>query len=518
MTANLKTAAGRSAARKKPARVGVVQKLVQLVGLTVEAVGERAAVQPNQEFTLQPVNPVRIVAAYSGGRDSTALVEALARLKNSPRQTRIAAVTVVHVHHGLSKNADAWAEHAQAACARWKLPLVVEHVYVNPRASSGEEPAAREARYRALLKVAHSVGADVIMTAHHLDDRLETFLIQWIRGAGPEGLAAMSPVKPLETARTPTAGSDSAGEIVLARPWLDVSGAEIAEFAKRTKLSWVEDESNGDSRFLRNLIRNEMLPHLDEVRPGWRAAAARSITLVAQASEVINTVGEDDCARCRAGTDRTLNIAKLLALPVARQSLCLRSWLTAAGLRAPSLSRTRDILRQLRDSRTDTRLSVRIESMEIRRWGADIVLRPSEKDAGCNVQVRDLVWTGEAELSLGVWGGVLRFETCAPDEDGIDAALLKKGPLQVRPRKGGEKIKLHRLRPSRHLKHLYQAAGVPAFERSLLPLVWLDGRLVFAAGLGTDVREFADRDLVPERIRLVWVPDRPLLSFDGTAP
>ena len=78
--------------------------------------------------------------------------------------------------------------------------------------------------------------------------------------------------------------------------------------------------------------------------------------------------------------------------------------------------------------------------------------------------------------------------------------------------KGGEKIKLHRLRPSKHLKHLYQAAKIASFERERLPLVWLDDSLIFAAGLGCDVREYADRVLVPERVRLVWVPDAPLIS------
>ena len=96
---------------------------------------------------------------------------------------------------------------------------------------------------------------------------------------------------------------------------------------------------------------------------------------------------------------------------------------------------------------------------------------------------------------------------------GLDANLLREGKLEVRPRKGGEKIKLYRLRPSRNLKHLFQAVGVPSFERSKLPLVWLNDRLVYAAGLGTDVRMYADPVLSPERVRLVWVPDKPLLAL-----
>lgn len=76
----------------------------------------------------------------------------------------------------------------------------------------------------------------------------------------------------------------------------------------------------------------------------------------------------------------------------------------------------------------------------------------------------------------------------------------------------GEKLKLWALRPSRNLKHLYQALKIPSFERGALPLLWLGGRLIFAAGLGGDVRYIADPELIRERIKLEWVPDKPLLG------
>ena len=106
----------------------------------------------------------------------------------------------------------------------------------------------------------------------------------------------------------------------------------------------------------------------------------------------------------------------------------------------------------------------------------------------------------------------MRFETCGPDEDGFDAEWLKSAPICVKARRGAEKIKLHRLRPSRNLKYHYQAADIASFERPSLPLVWFNDRLIFAAGLGADVRYYADKDLVPNRVRLVWIPDKPLLS------
>ncbi len=482
--------------------------LTDPVRAAVEQISEQRTGCDPSEFALESAQTVRIVLAYSGGRDSSALLDVLARLYKNKCATRIASLTVVHIHHGLSAHADEWAEHAKAACAKYKLPLIVEKVYVNPHSSMGVEAAARQARYRALMNIAKNLKADMIMTAHHLDDRVETFLIQWMRGAGPDGLSAMTPARPME------ALSEEDNQIVLARPWLDVSAQDIADYAKKAHLTWVEDDSNSDSRYLRNLIRNEVLPILDSARSGWRVAAARSVSLVADAAQLARHVSEVDLAQCIGKKPQTLNIIKLLGLPIERQALCLRAWLAEFKLKAPSRARTVDILRQLRESQNDNKLAIRVENKEIRRWMGELVLRdpdPTVKPA--DILTKTIVWQGEESVSLGVWGGELRFHKCAPDEEGISAERLKSGKLEVRPRKGGEKLKLHRLRPSKNLKHIFQAQGVASFDRSRLPCVWLDNELVFVAGLGTDVREHADKDLVLERIRLEWVPDKPLISI-----
>lgn len=495
---------------KKAAPRGAVlraleEKLTAAVRHSIDAVAERRALEPGDDFCLRPMNPVRIVAAFSGGRDSAALVDILSRLFHRPHQTAIAEITVVHVHHGLSPNANAWAEHAVKMCEKWKLPLVIERVFVNKNLGVGVEAAAREARYRVLEKVARAKKADVIMTAHHQDDRLETFLIQWMRGAGPEGLASMTSIRSVESA---TADD----QLVLARPWLEVSRDDINAYVKKAKVSFVEDESNADTHYLRNLLRNKVMPLLDEARPGWRQAAARSVVLVEQAADVMKSVGNEDVARCRDASGHGLVIAKLLNLPLARQTVTMRSWLVEEGVRPPSKVRLYEALRQVRETHSDSRLTIRCDGKEIRRWGANIVLRDTEPQTRNMDRDMTIEWRGESEISLGLWGGVMRFETCGPDEDGFDAEWLKSAPICVKARRGAEKIKLHRLRPSRNLKYHYQAADIAAFERPSLPLVWFNDRLIFAAGLGADVRYYADKDLVQNRVRLVWIPDKPLLS------
>ena len=147
------------------------QHLTELVKAAVDAVAERRAASPAEVFCLRPVNPVRIVAAFSGGRDSTALVDILAKLYHKPHQTQIAEITVVHVHHGLSVNADAWAEHAKAMCEKWRLPLRIEKVYVNRQSPAGIEAAAREARYQTLKHDGTSPRRPHRNLLHSVDER-----------------------------------------------------------------------------------------------------------------------------------------------------------------------------------------------------------------------------------------------------------------------------------------------------------------------------------------------------------
>ena len=209
--------------KKQRAATSPAARLTLLLADTIDTIADRKPAASVEQFCLTPVNPVRILVAYSGGKDSTALVDVLARLKKTAYKNVIESVTAVHVHHGLSKMADEWVRHAEEQCAKWQIPLRVERVYVPQHSACGIEAAARQARYKALMKVARELNSDAIFTAHHLDDRIETFLIQWIRGAGPEGLAAISPVRMLESA-----GDDA--ELVLARPWLEVSSNEIAAY------------------------------------------------------------------------------------------------------------------------------------------------------------------------------------------------------------------------------------------------------------------------------------------------
>jgi tRNA(Ile)-lysidine synthase len=437
--------------------------------------------------------PLTAVVGFSGGRDSTVLLHLMARLARQ-RGSGLREVVAVHVHHDLSRHADDWEQHCAAQAEALGVRLLARRVAVR-RAGRGIEAAARAARYAALAEAAAELRAQVVCCAHHRDDRLETFVIQWMRGAGLEGLAAFPPERRFDH-----------GGPLLVRPFIDIARADIERYVEQHALAFVEDDSNDDRALLRNAVRLDVLPRLDAIRPGFRAAAARSVDLVAEAAEALRTVAEADLTACQQGAPAgMLRLDALSTLPAPRQTWVLRAWLASLGVEAPSRARLIDMLEQASAARSDARLLVRLGEREVRRYRGLLLLKQCDAVAHDAEAFR---WSGEDEIPLPGWGGVLRFIRVR-DGEGFDPVWLSAEPLEARPRAGGERFKPHAGRPSRTLKRLYQDAGIAEFERSRLPLLWRDGELIYVAGLGADVR-LTDRD--GDRIGIEWRPDATLIA------
>src|SRR6185436_2380030 len=178
----------------------------------------------------------RVTVALSGGIDSVTLLHQLKA--RGP-------VRAIHVHHGLSPHADAWAAFCRKLCKQLDIPLVVRKIKVEKR-GDGLEAAARRARYEVFAKA----DADYIALAHNLDDQAETVLMNLLRGAGRRGASGMARESRFQ------------GKTLL-RPLLDTPRAEIEAYARRHRLSWVEDESNANEALTRNFLRRRVGPLLE---------------------------------------------------------------------------------------------------------------------------------------------------------------------------------------------------------------------------------------------------------------
>jgi tRNA(Ile)-lysidine synthase len=212
------------------------------------------------ERALQAVLPEpgwHALGAISGGCDSVVLARLLLE---SARRGR-GRLTLAHIHHGLRPEADADEAFVRDLAAAWQVPVGVERVDARGHAERrgwSIEQAARILRLQALERMARAAGADVIVLGHQMDDQAETVLLRLLRGAGPRGLGGMRATRRLRG----TAGSSP---LRLVRPLLGFRRAEIRSFAARAGLQWTEDASNRDLAPLRNRIRQELIPQLQQL-------------------------------------------------------------------------------------------------------------------------------------------------------------------------------------------------------------------------------------------------------------
>ncbi|HEY8623672.1 MAG TPA: tRNA lysidine(34) synthetase TilS, partial [Casimicrobiaceae bacterium] len=292
----------------------------------------------------------RVAVAISGGIDSMVLLDALVHVSVG-RPLRLSAV---HVHHGLSPNADRWARFCAEQCASRAVPLTVHRLHLQRKSGQSLEALARAGRYEHLM----SCDVHVIAIAHHADDQAETVLLQLLRGAGPRGLSAMPAFR-----RGPPA---------LLRPLLSLTRATLAAYAKTRGLGWIEDESNSDTKHRRNLLRHEIAPRLAAGFQGYPATLARAASHQAEASALLDELAAIDAegAIDQVGLDR----AQLAGLSNARGANLLRWFLRREGLRPPTDARLADVLRQLRSASADARTRIAHDGAEIGCYRGRVVV------------------------------------------------------------------------------------------------------------------------------------------------
>ncbi|HBO37032.1 MAG TPA: tRNA lysidine(34) synthetase TilS, partial [Pasteurellaceae bacterium] len=168
-------------------------------------------------------------------------------------------------------NADFWEEHCRQICLRLDIPLIIEKVQVNNQ--NGVEAAAREARYQAIGRYLQP--HEILVTAHHLQDQTETFLLALKRGTGIQGLGAMQPQSVVYN-------------LPILRPLLNFTRLQLEDYVHSEQLTWIEDESNHDNRYERNFLRNEILPPLRRRWADFDRAVQRSAQHCFDQQQLIN--------------------------------------------------------------------------------------------------------------------------------------------------------------------------------------------------------------------------------------
>jgi len=418
----------------------------------------------------------RYRVAYSGGLDSHALLHAL---HGAGHDLGGVPVGVVHVHHGLHPDADQWTDHCIDVCARLSLPLEILRVDARPGRGQSPEAAARDARYRALASVLRE--GEILLTAHHQQDQVETLLLQLLRGSGPHGLAAM----PLCT---------HFGRGLLARPLLDVTREQLRDYARRHGLHWVEDSSNARLDYDRNFLRHRVLPLLSGRWPGMAATVSRAARHCAEAARLLDALGALDRQAAATDAPLQLSVTALRALSPERRRNVLHYWVGEQGLPLPTARQLQQVAAGLLEARPDATPVVHWPGAEVRRYRDRIYLMSPLPPRAARA---DIGWDLHETLQLAYGRLSMR------DGDGAGIAeRLCRGNVTVRFRRGGERCRLPARRGSHALKKLLQEYGVPPWQRARLPLVYIGDELAAVADLWV-CAPFAARPGEPGRV-IVW--------------
>jgi len=217
----------------------------------------------------------RVVVAVSGGADSVSLLMGLVNLVGEGKLGL--EITVAHYNHGLrGEDSKADENFVRDLCNRFDLPLAVGQM---GGPSGNLEQFARDSRYDFLQSVAENLDALAVTTAHTMNDQAETFLQNLIRGSGPTGLGAMSPVRSFHP-------SDPTGGLLLIRPLLSWCMREESEaYCDSLGIAVRYDSMNDDLRFSRVKIRKLLLPMMKDLNPKVIPAIARTAELVRTRSD-----------------------------------------------------------------------------------------------------------------------------------------------------------------------------------------------------------------------------------------
>ena len=269
----------------------------------------------------------KILVAVSGGADSLVLLYVLNSLAPKNRWQ----ISVAHFNHQLRGRAsDADEKLVQQTAKKLSLSFYVGRADVKKIAAQSKisvEMAARKLRHEFLARVAREQKISTVALAHHADDQVELFFLRLLRGAGGEGLAGMKWRSP----------SPADSKITLVRPLLAFTKDEVLEFARVNKIKFRNDATNFANDFLRNRIRNELLPLLQKnYQPGLTKTVLRMMEITGAESEFVSATTAAWLAK------PTMAFARL---PVAVQRKVLQSQLTELGVVSDF-----DLIEQLRVS------------------------------------------------------------------------------------------------------------------------------------------------------------------------
>lgn len=400
---------------------------------------------------------ISVLAAVSGGLDSMCLLHLL----TTWGRERGVSVTAAHFNHQLrGAESDRDEAFVRDWCAAHEVPFVSGRGDVRALAAEGGlslEEAAREARYAFLTEQKNLRGCVFILTAHHADDNAETLLLNLLRGTGLRGLCGIPPVRE-----------------GIARPFLQVTRAELATYAVENGIPYVEDSTNALDDAARNVLRHQVMPVLEELNPRAVENMTRTAVLLQRDEEALEREkkmllsGMDICP----GVSAKLSTKALHTAPMAVQSRVVLAVLSAVGGHEKDLTAAHaEAVLGLERGQLSLPYGVTVRrEVDTLRFSKTV-----------DVPQPRCISPGETIL-FGGWRVTL---DAGPGIEGIHLSFPRGVALTVTAWDAKDRLN------GRTLKRLWADRGVSPLERDRLPVLRVDGQAAAAAGLPIRDETFA---------------------------
>jgi tRNA(Ile)-lysidine synthase len=414
----------------------------------------------------------KICVAYSGGRDSTALLSLLLEIQ---RDWDI-SLYLGHFNHGIRASSDDDERFVRKIASSQKIPLFVESVDVPSYAKRNRlnlEESGRLLRYEFLDRIAETIGEAKIATGHTMSDQAETFFLRLIRGSGSRGLAGIYPV------------IDSR----VIRPLLRIEREEIEDYLKKKRLEYCIDESNFDPSFMRNRIRIDLIPYLQKnFDPKIVPRLGKLTSLLMEEDSLLDSLSADKTRDVLLERDDRveLDIKKLLGLPLAIQRRVVRHFIHAlkGDLRRISFEDVEKILKLDEGKEFSLRGSLVLK----REQGLIFVKEgmPSKVQYAYSWMENQILDIGELGMRfVGTRQENLKFSSMRTDnyiEAYLDLDKLQF-PLHVRNRQDGDRYQPLGSPGRKKLKEIMRAKNIPRPERGRNPVFLSGDEIVWVLGL-----------------------------------
>ena len=397
----------------------------------------------------------KFTIALSGGIDSMVLLDLLSKAKRSSD-----VIKAIHINHNLHESSKEWVDFAKEACKKYKLPLIIESI--NPKQEGfGLEAEAREQRYKKLKEII--IDNECLLTAHHLDDQIETTLFRIFRGTGIDGLRSIRKKAKF-------------GKGLLCRPLINIPREAIEQYAKLNDIKWIEDPSNKNIDFDRNYLRNNIVPSIKKRWPNAQKTITRLSSLAENNQKLLHELAKEDIGEIE--KFNVLDIGILSNKSSLRINNIFRFMILKNKMGIPSLKVLENGIETLINAKSDSPI-ITWDGFSIRRYKNTLYFfNPDLKQD--EIRPLKMKWFIDETINLGGNRGSIQARFIKGQ--GI---ALNKCPksLEIKYRKGGEQIKPSGHKITKSLKNLFRENNVLPWVRDQIPLFYLDEELVSVGDL-----------------------------------